>query len=184
MLRWRISGLALPLLAQLLGCAGCGRVRHPDDASLDAWVGLDAGRPIDAGSDAERPFDGGFDAGSPIDAGVIDAGPPVPCPDASRDAAADEPQFLSCRGTVSRACDGIGRLTCADWASRWADAGFIDPAVVCVQGAPQGCARANACTHDWDIETCTCGSGPYCGPGQMCARACAGGEYVCLACPN
>jgi hypothetical protein len=69
-------------------------------------------------------------------------------------------------------CDAIGVQVCKEWAIREADGGPALGSCVFVPGGITAaqCVRADRCPEIRDISKCTCGGGPRCEPGQMCAN--------------
>ena len=67
-------------------------------------------------------------------------------------------------GSYPSLCDQAGRVRCLQWAER--GAAFLSTHFRCLEAA-QTCAFADQCTGD-TVDTCRCGDGPACGPGQIC----------------
>lgn len=123
-------------------------------------LGLAACQPAAHGStdgrtDARVDDDGGVDGGPP-DAWVGDSGPPDAWVCVPR---AEDP-------LPETTCDGWGQLSCQNWAASRAPG--WDPGVTCMPYA-HICARGDACTGV-DESSCTCGTGPACTSGFVCAR--------------
>ncbi len=116
-------------------------------------------------------------------ASCFDAGPPDagPSPDAS---------LLSCQPVtetwdlIPGPCDGISRDYCTTAAAVITDGGLLDGQAfaACIQdGGGSICVRASACDDSRDAGSCSCGAGPACARGQVCAALPGGGaECRCL----